>query len=78
MKTGKGWLWKVGIGVFALAMTGVAAQAGVITVKTNTLELVRNGQPVSTIVVAKDDCSYARFAALGMPDIIIYFWRRRR
>ena len=64
MKTGKGWLWEVGIGVFALAMAGVI--------------LVRKGQPVSTIVVAKDDCSYARFAALGMPDIIIYFWRRRR
>lgn len=31
MKTGTGWLLKVGIGVFVLAMVGVAAQAGVIS-----------------------------------------------
>lgn len=31
MKSGKGWLWKLGIGVFALAMAGVAANAGVIS-----------------------------------------------
>jgi|GEM_PF-2479404 len=31
MKSGKGWLWKVGIGVFVLAMAGVVANAGVIS-----------------------------------------------
>jgi len=31
MKTGKSWLWKVGVSVFAFAMVGVAANAGVIS-----------------------------------------------